>query len=317
MQHLNEFNHFLDEFNEKEKCKYGQKCNAFIRLSLGGNRLDDKCHIKLYNHPPRNNRQIKLSKNINSFIINTNYKQNHPVYEPTQIDKIIYKYNDNDGYINALIKEVIKNGYKYDLCLECNIGDKCKHSKLSLLSIVDEKLNHIRHKQIGKPLNKGEILSLILYTGCECNYNLCSSQRNGNYKKWIWFDYCLFYAIRKLSKKEKGSYKLYSGLNKVKLNKKEIKEGYFVTYTSTSWSKEVAKHFMGNDQGMIIQIDKKYRSSYKVSCCDVSWISKFPDECEILISRSTKDWYGENTFSLSILDEQNGIQTVSLKHSEY
>ena len=75
--------------------------------------------------------------------------------------------------------------------------------------------------------------------------------------------------------------------------------------------KKVAKKFIGDDKGMIIQIDEKYRSNRFIPCCDVSWISKFPDECEILIARSTSLRHNNN-FSLSILDEQNGIQTVSL-----
>ena len=49
-------------------------------------------------------------------------------------------------------------------------------------------------------------------------------------------------------------------------------------------------------------------------CCDVSWISKFPDECEVLIARSY-DHFNENdnNFCVSILSEENGIQIVSLK----
>ena len=54
LNHLFEFNHFRDEYNEKDICRYGQKCYAFIRLENGGNRLDDRCHMKLYRHPPPN-----------------------------------------------------------------------------------------------------------------------------------------------------------------------------------------------------------------------------------------------------------------------
>ena len=54
------------------------------------------------------------------------------------------------------------------------------------------------------------------------------------------------------------------------------------------------------DEGMIIEIDKSVRERF--TCCDVSWISKFPDEC--------------NNFVVSILSEENGIQIVSLKKSE-
>ena len=55
LYHLNQFTHFKDEYNTKPKCKYYQNCISFTRLSNGGNRFDDKCPIKLYNHPPTNN----------------------------------------------------------------------------------------------------------------------------------------------------------------------------------------------------------------------------------------------------------------------
>eukprot|EP01084_Bolivina_argentea_P115446 205289_1 len=58
LNHLVKYTHFRDEYNEKPVCKYNIKCKAFIRLENGGNRLDDKCHIKIYRHPPRNNRQV-------------------------------------------------------------------------------------------------------------------------------------------------------------------------------------------------------------------------------------------------------------------
>ena len=45
------------------------------------------------------------------------------------------------------------------------------------------------------------------------------------------------------------------------------------------------KRFMKN-KGMMIYIDEGYRDDCHVRCCDVSWISKFPDECEILFARS-------------------------------
>eukprot|EP01084_Bolivina_argentea_P299450 516174_1 len=130
------------------------------------------------------------------------------------------------------------------------------------------------------------MLALILYTGCYCNYELCRTQRNGDYVTWKWFDKCLWDAISKLNKAENGSYKTYSGLSRVKLNKKQMTNCFFVTYTSTSWSKEQATKFMKNNPGMMIEIDQFYRNEPGIhcNCCDVSWISLFPDECEILFA---------------------------------
>eukprot|EP01084_Bolivina_argentea_P057261 104649_1 len=307
LKHISEFVHFNDEYNEKHKCRYGLGCKAFIRLENGGNRLDDRCHVKLFRHPPRSRRQLQNTENMNSFVFNSKKQENESLYEPTNDDKKQYEYNSKDGFVNALIEEVVGNGFKSDLCLECQYNDDCKHNSYTLLFVVDEKLSHIRHKQMGNPLRKDHMLAMLLYTGCECNYDLCSSQRSGNYQKWKWFDYCLFNAIKEIRFKETGCYKLYSGLNKVKLNKKEVLMGYFQTYTSTSWIRDVAVSFM-EDEGMIIEIDEKIRNWFV--CCDVSWISKFCDESEILIARSHQ--HGNNNFSLSILDEQNGMQTVSL-----
>ena len=100
---------------------------------------------------------------------------------------------------------------------------------------------------------------------------------------------------------------MYSGLNGVKMDRKTIEKGYFVTYVSTSWKKEVSKAFMGKKKGMIIEFDQEHKSG--VRCCDVSWISKFPDECEILFARS----FRFNEFRCTVVDESDGIQTISLK----
>ena len=125
---------------------------------------------------------------------------------------------------------------------------------------------------------------------------------------------CLYWAIRKLSERESGNFPVFSGLSSTKLNTKSVETGYFVTYTSTSWDKSVAKDFIGGDKGMLIQIDPNYKGSFGVNCCDVSWISKFPDECEVLFSRST-DNYGDrySDFKCIVIDESEGIQTVLLK----
>eukprot|EP01084_Bolivina_argentea_P273483 465871_1 len=273
--HLLDAVHFSSAYEQKPACKYKQNCSTYIRQQNNiENTFDDKCHMILFRHPPRI-RNIKLHENINSLIINKRKIENHPLYKPTDQHEI--------GYLNALIDEVIKNGYKTDLCLTCGIYDDCKHEKYSILQIVDEKMKHKRHKAMGSPLRKHHMLALFLYTSCECNYDLCNSQRSSDYAKWKWFDYCLYSAISELSQKEIGSYNVYSGLHKVKANKKQLHDSYLVTYTSASWKKEVAEAFMKND-GVMIEIDKDYRNL--VACCDVSWISKFPDECEILFARS-------------------------------
>eukprot|EP01084_Bolivina_argentea_P136040 239626_1 len=67
LDHLNQYKHFKNEYEEKPACKHGDECKSYIRCESGQdeNRLDDKCHMKLYRHPPRT-RQIKLAENIHS-----------------------------------------------------------------------------------------------------------------------------------------------------------------------------------------------------------------------------------------------------------
>ena len=117
-----------------------------------------------------------------------------------------------------------------------------------------------------------------------------------------------------LSRKEIGSFPVFSGLSGVKLNKRTVDNGYFVTYVSTSWKKEISEMFMGGNEGMILEIDKAYKSDVAVYCCDVSWISKFPDECEILFARSTPVEFGyNNNFQCIVMDDSKGTQTISLQ----
>ena len=132
--------------------------------------------------------------------------------------------------------------------------------------------------------------------------------------KWKWFDLCLYKAIFKLSTNEYGKFRVFSGIGGVKLNTKFVDNGYFVTYTSTSWRKDVALTFV-NGEGMLIEIDPNYKqrswgSWRDVKCCDVSWISKFPDECEILFARSTS--FGYDNFKCEVIDESSGVQSVIL-----
>eukprot|EP01084_Bolivina_argentea_P064034 116802_1 len=343
LDHMNLYIHFDDEFEHKPPCKYGQECKAYIRCEQGQdrNRINDKCHMKIFRHPPRT-RKIKLAQDVNPLIVSKSPMQNYLLYKPTSLDAQKYglklmaalqKKNSiftgdgmiisggwqhdpqqEEGYLAALINEVIANGYGNDLCLNCGENDECKHdvysSEYSILYIVYDKLKCHRHKVMGTPLTQDLILALILYTGCECNYDLCSTQRNGDFDKWKWFDLLLWTAIYKLSIIESGAFKVYSGLNAVKMSGKHMDNGYFITYTSTSWNQKVAKRFM-QDKGMMIQFDQKYKQHQEVYCCDVSWVSKFADECEILFARSLhvmESQAGDNQFQCDVLDDSSGVQ---------
>ena len=101
-------------------------------------------------------------------------------------------------------------------------------------------------------------------------------------------------------------------MNNVKLDSKQINEAYFVTYVSTSWQKDVATSFM-EDKGLIMEVDESFKNQRAI-CCDVSWISKFPDECEVLFARNigNRDTMMENAFKCEVLDETQNVQRVGV-----
>eukprot|EP01083_Nonionella_stella_P075630 205670_1 len=310
LNHIMDYNHYTNYAEDKPICRYFDECHSYKRLQHNGNRLDDRCHVHIYKHPPRK-RQIKLAQNTKSLIFNDAHHKNHPLYVPTDIEQELYQNNENDGYLHALLWEVIQNGFKSDLCL--TETDE-KDDTYSILTIVDDKMSAKRHILMGSPLDRGQMLSLILYTGCDCNYDLCSSQRSGDYAKWKWFDRILDSAITALSFSESGHFKVYSGINEVKLNKKSVGLGYFVTFVSTSWDRDVAVQFLDN-AGILIEMDENFKDNSFVDCCDVSWISKFPDECEVLFTRSSSTWGEYNSsFQCNVVDENNGTQIVTLSH---
>eukprot|EP01084_Bolivina_argentea_P294372 506479_1 len=282
LKHLQTYSHYKTARFESPECRYGVKCRSFKRMQEGGYRLDDRCHMEIYRHSPRT-MDIKLAKNIFPFkFIQNEEKEGIPVlhetYKPTENDKKRYwSDKNNEGWLKALIEEVITNGQKSDL--EMNDGE-------SLMVVVEDKLKHPQHIKLGNPLRKDQMLALILYTGCDSNYKMCAKQRDSDYDTWKWFDLCLYTAIDALWRRETGKYKLYSGLANVKLNSSSI-NGYFLTYTSTTWNRNVALRFIKQygDTGMLIEMDDNFRNKSFNRCCNVSWISKFPSECEVLLAR--------------------------------
>lgn len=332
LKHLSESCHFEDEYEQKPICRHGSTCYSYVRLDEGGNELKDRYHIKLYRHPPRS-RNIELAENMKEWIFNQRLRSHQDLYVPTESDRQQYKWNERDGYLRALIAEVRKHGYHSDLCQECGKDDDCKHRDNSILGVVDETLRHPRHLAIGRPLNRAEMLAVILYTGLlsllldifllrslcgfaggESNYALCKSQRAGYYTPWKWFDFNLYGALSKLSCRESGSFAVFSGFHATQCVQRDIERGYFQTYMSTSFKRKVAEEFMNKDgvkHGMLIQIEKEFKNAPGVVCADVSWISKFPDESEILFARSARTY--SDSFECSVLDAVNGTQVVKLR----
>ena len=267
---------------------------------------------------------------------------------------------DQEKLFDLLVKEVKQNGKELDL----RVCWKVEFNGVNVHDILKEKMLHARHRHMGYPLTKAEMLSLLLYCNGDSSYDLCSSQRKKNYKKWVVFDYCLNVAIEKLKSFQTHKQCLYSGIGDVMFdflgsikkhtkqqqqqqqqylqqnhldsnntlissnnesvvylssinyeneaavamssvshpnvsehkietidnnsNKKkhankngslENHELTFPTFTSFTTDIEVAKSFRGK-RGMIIGLRSK-----DIVACDVSWISHFSDEKEVLVTR--------------------------------
>ena len=213
--HLNEKNHFGFDYSNKPQCRYKLECKAFKRVSrinensndFNCNRFDDLCHLCVYRHPPRIIRNDNIMGNYNTLFNFKKKKKNDNMNQFVSTNKMIYSYVSYRNSMNSLIYEVLSNGFEKGLCLE---SDDLKNQHYSLLKIVNQKLQSKLHKKYYKNALADErhydarvlMLSLLLYTGCDCNYDLCKSQRNGDYEKWLAFDNCLYAAISRLHEME-------------------------------------------------------------------------------------------------------------------
>ena len=344
LQHIRDYTHFIDEFNRKPVCKHKDRCGAFVRVERGGNSLSDLFHLQLYRHPPRS-RRINLTENIQPMLFKEarefhavatrlSQRDKAPTHEDLELNFIDCHSPVSKGAgpryqrwydhrlrdcpslqdqlevfeCKQLMAEVERNGFGRNLTMSDNS---------SLLLVAHDLMRHQRHLDMGSPLNRAEMLSLVMYTGCDCNYDLCASQRAGDYTKWKWFDSYLFEAICKLSERERGAFTVYTSLNKCMLNRSEVECGWFPTYISTSWDEQASLDFI-EETGMLIEIDRAFKDLPNVHCCDVSWISKFPDEAEILFARSVHSrdvrgvYFGDQSFSCVVSDSSGKIQKVKL-----
>ncbi|ETO10307.1 hypothetical protein RFI_27070, partial [Reticulomyxa filosa] len=93
--------------------------------------------------------------------------------------------------------------------------------------------------------------------------------------------------LHKHERREESEMELYCGLKGVRFEniEKEIKSGFFISHVSTSDDIRVAKMYR-SDQGCILHFHSSMIRSSKIPSCDVSWISPFEHEREILFARS-------------------------------
>jgi len=192
----------------------------------------------------------------------------------------------------GLLREAIQNGFESELV---GIPEK-----------VQEKLVDTRHIAIGSPLSDAHMLAVILYTDTKELYKDMRTvhRTQGMYeRKWAIFQYLLSDAVRILREKSGPNTDqiLYHGLKSVSFNdwEKYKENGFgYCSFVSTSADSDVATSvgFLGEEGGLLLEIDCSVASpkesaqegygghGARTDMADVSWISKYGTEKEVLIS---------------------------------
>jgi len=312
LQHLRAGNH-----GPRCACRYGQECRAFMRLSAGGCRLDDQIHAFLYAHPPRS-REGKLPAGLSPM-------KAGGVGDIPGVDTKTYEFHRNDvryqvmapagydpnaDYAMQLMAEMRRNGHGHELTTP---------EGRSLLDVARSYRTHEFHAALGMPLNDGELLALVAYTGCDANYAMTGCHLKGDNYMWKVFDFCLSMAVGIIGRHMQGleSVPLFFGLEAVMIDK--FREGHFICHQSMSMSRDVAESFR-KSRGLVgtyckVRKDQPAEShalcdALKLYCAPVFWISKFPDEQEVLISRH----HGQYLF-WSITSQSDTKQEIKVSDS--
>ncbi|CAF1429616.1 unnamed protein product [Adineta steineri] len=288
--HMDEYRH------EKTACEYGQYCDAFIRLCKNGYEMHDIGHCTIYLHVGRRG-GLSVEENMKSKKFISGFER----WEPGKRSEC--RVSTNTGKDGDLVNELNKNGFSYVLH---PIGGPYK----CLSDVVRDKLKHPRHVRMGSPLNYDQMLAVILYTDTAiyadlrldeilfCQQNPFEPGDNWHQQKWPIFGAILDSAIRLLYKYDERQNRpplVYHGLRDTEIDKdvfnnhgSQKRDNYFKygTFVSTSWDKEVSLGFMC-EKGCLLEIDTSEPPDgcQRLVGADVSWISKFPVECEFLIAR--------------------------------
>ena len=338
LKHLLSYDHFKHFGKEKPMCPYNNngECVHFQNVLNDKNNekdnfdeyFEDYRHLYLYFHKPNRSEQRYntqgsgfefeclglheqqkpiLGRNLDHDLLLLIHEVITNKFENDLLPRI--ETNENDNALNDDIIKVINRctGDPIEFCLKFQYNmisqdyisvRKRLKQKYKIFDILDEKMNHERHKKYGKPLFEYCMLALILYCNGDCNHSLCQSQRDGTFKtKWPCFNAALDRAIYILGNYEVHDENLYTGLAGVFWDTNQLYTnglaGFGIRFkTNVSFSRDlkVAREFRGNE-GLILGINI-HRASIDIMgktlngyACDVSWISKYPTEQEVLVSK--------------------------------
>lgn len=324
IDHLSEFDHFEAFDIRQPYCIYRDKCDAYQNVLSNNATFENKIHLYYYNHPHfchnkySNNNQERIFNTLESKLkVDKMYQQLLKKVNITPSDThllchLVKEVIDNNFmqdllprhqidrdtakvYISSMINELNTPNYEQSQDTAPGVVDYLS-KQFKLFEKVKEKMHHSRHKRTGFVLNYSHMLALILYCDGECNYSLSQSQRDKNntfLTKWPYFDTLLNNAIQNLSMFEEHWENIYHGACDVYYefkNKNRRDTVYFASNVSFSSDLEVAKRFRSSE-GLIIGLNMKRSFSSTVlgafRACDVSWISKLPNEKEILCKRGS------------------------------
>ena len=146
-------------------------------------------------------------------------------------------------------------------------------------------MTHSKHIKIQQPLDYHHLLAFYLYTK-DCDgirdMKLCHKEKR-DFNKWKYLDQTLANGIYRLSNHERGETWLYAGMRGVFFDKANGC-GYFSTFQSASEKRDVAVRFGAHDFELKFHPSMRERSF----CCDISWISAYPQEHEVIFKRATQ-----------------------------
>ena len=324
LKHVCNYDHY-EYFGKKQPvCKNDNKCIHYLNV-LNDNSHDfkDKIHLYLYVHKPCVNEQIVMvdmdrsKRKTHGIFEYVPYHEVKDIHIKRSINPCFLYFSRSLRYqLFCLIREVIQNGFIQDLkpkSNNCNYVKKaifasninsnvdfiifvCK-KEFKIFDEVEEKMKHERYKHCQFDLSPVHILALLLYCNGNCNHSLCKSQLDGTFQtKWKYFDGFLNLAICALSVEEIHYENLYSGLCNVgfDINKLYLDgETRLLFKTNVSFTDDinVAKEFRGAE-GMLLGLNMSRRDmlcyyNSQFWACDVSWLSKYPTEREVLIARGS------------------------------
>jgi len=268
-QHI--LQHLQCKSHSTPSCHDGADCDAYKRLVKGGHCLDDLCHLQMYRHPPR------LNHGSNAYWQQwSQYAATSCVHEHAGIAHYRYHAHTLKTSKGALMREVKANGCQYVLTPH-------------MAQIVNEKLNHCRHKRFGSPLTYDEMLALILYANTAMCAEIAKAETDANYDRWQHFRVNLASAVYKLPSVSDHAM-LYYGLCQATPCAERDCNGWWQARTvwSATMDRQVALRSI-EAGGCLLEIpimDDEYGTMF--DSVDMAWISSFPDEKEVLLLPNKK-----------------------------